>query len=192
MPSAAERRLFWVAAACVVAADLATKLVAEAQLALRSVVSVVGETVQLRLVYNPGAAFGLHLGPFSRWIFLGVAIGAIIVLDRMSRLAAPGDRLRQLATGLVTGGAFGNLVDRIRNTQGVVDFLDVGVGMHRWPTFNVADIGVSCGAILLAWSLWEEDNRKEVMRTTGETAVPAGTTGDTGSVGVPPASPPAH
>jgi len=172
MPSAAERRLFWVAAACVVAADLATKLVAEAQLALRSAVSVVGDTVQLRLVYNSGAAFGLHLGPFSRWIFLAVAIGAIIVLDRMSRLAPPGDRLRQLATGLVTGGAFGNLVDRIRNTQGVVDFLDVGLGIHRWPTFNVADIGVSCGAILLAWSLWEEDNRKEVMRTTGETAVP--------------------
>ena len=190
MPSAAERRLFWVAAGCVVAADLATKLLAEAQLALRSAVSVVGDTVQLRLVYNPGAAFGLHLGPFSRWIFLAVAVGAIIVLDRMSRLATPGDRLRQLATGLVTGGAFGNLVDRIRNMQGVVDFLDVGVGIHRWPTFNVADIGVSCGAILLAWSLWEEDNRKEVMRTTGETAVPAGATDATGSVGAPPASPP--
>ena len=68
--------------------------------------------------------------------------------------------------------AFGNLVDRIRNAQGVVDFLDVGIGIHRWPTFNVADIGVSCGAILLAWSLWEEDNQTEVMRPTGETAVP--------------------
>lgn len=161
MPSAAERRLFWLSAAVVVVADLATKLLAEATLALRSAVPVVGETVQLRLVYNPGAAFGLHLGPWSRWIFLVVAVVAILVLDRMSRTAANGDRLRQLATGLVTGGAFGNLVDRIRSGQGVVDFLDVGIGIHRWPTFNVADIGVSCGAILLAWSLWLEDNERE-------------------------------
>ncbi len=182
MPSAAERRLFWLAASVVVVADFATKLLAEATLALRSAVPVVGETVQLRLVYNPGAAFGLHLGPWSRWIFLVVAVVAIVVLDRMSRTAMSGDRLRQLSTGLVTGGAFGNLVDRIRSGQGVVDFLDVGIGIHRWPTFNVADIGVSCGAILLAWSLWLEDNEREKRSAT------------TDSVGVPPTStpPPGH
>ena len=172
MPSAAERRIFWVAAGTVVVLDLATKLVIERWLAIRSAVAVVGDTFQLRLVYNPGAAFGLHLGPWSRWIFLGVAIAAIVVLDRMSRAAPLGDRLRQLATGLVAGGAFGNLVDRVRNPQGVVDFLDVGIGIHRWPTFNVADIGVSCGAILLAISLWLEDNERERLRTTAETAVP--------------------
>ncbi len=171
MPSGADRRLFAVAAVTVVVADFATKLVAESALALRDAVSVIGDTFQLRLVYNPGAAFGLHLGPWSRWIFLAVAIGAIVVLDRMSRTAIPGDRLRQLATGLVAGGAFGNLVDRIRSSQGVVDFLDVGIGMHRWPTFNVADIGVSCGAILLAISLWLEDNARE--RAAGTTGADA-------------------
>ena len=176
MPSGADRRLFATVAVVTVLADLATKLVAESALALRSAVAVVGETFQLRLVYNPGAAFGLHLGPWSRWIFLAVAIGAIVVLDRMSRTAETGDKLRQLACGLVAGGAFGNLVDRIRSAQGVVDFLDVGIGVHRWPTFNVADIGVSCGAILLAISLWQEDNERE-RRRTGEHAVPEGTTG---------------
>ncbi|MEO6067970.1 MAG: signal peptidase II [Gemmatimonadota bacterium] len=188
MPSAVERRLFWVAAVIVVVADLATKLLAEATLALRSAVSVMGDTFQLRLVYNPGAAFGLHLGPWSRWIFLAVAVAAIIILDRMSRTATPGDRLRQLACGLVTGGAFGNLVDRIRSGQGVVDFLDVGVGIHRWPTFNVADIGVSCGAILLAWSLWQEDNDREKSRGVTVPVEHA-----EGTVGVPPANtPPTH
>ena len=177
MPSAAERRLFWVAAGTVVVADLATKLYMESALALRGAVAVLGDTFQLRLVYNPGAAFGLHLGPWSRWIFLAVAIGAIIVLDRMSRTAPLGDRLRQLACGLVAGGAFGNLVDRVRNPQGVVDFLDVGWGLHRWPTFNVADIGVSCGAVLLALSLWLEDNARERLKSTGEHATPEGTTG---------------
>src|SRR5437867_4434822 len=58
------------------------------------------------------------------------------------------------------GGAAGNLVDRIRTAQGVVDFIDVGIGPHRWPTFNVAEMGVSCGAIALAVSLWLEDARR--------------------------------
>lgn len=177
MPSAAERRVFWLAAGSVIVADLATKLVIESALALRSAIPVIGDTFQLRLVYNPGAAFGLHLGPWSRWIFLAVAIGAIIVLDRMSRTAPAGDRLRQLACGLVAGGAFGNLVDRVRNAQGVVDFLDVGIGLHRWPTFNVADIGVSCGAILLALSLWLEDNERERLKGADGPAPAPGTTG---------------
>ncbi|HEX7918653.1 MAG TPA: signal peptidase II [Gemmatimonadales bacterium] len=185
MPSAAERRLFWLAASVVVVADFATKLLAEATLALRNAVPVVGETVQLRLVYNPGAAFGLHLGPWSRWIFLVVAVVAILVLDRMSRTATSGDRLRQLATGLVTGGAFGNLVDRIRSGQGVVDFLDVGIGIHRWPTFNVADIGVSCGAILLAWSLWLEDNEREKRQASNDPLGASGT-GDSPVSSTPP------
>jgi signal peptidase II len=111
-------------------------------------------------VYNQGAAFGLHLGPYSRWIFLAVAIVAVVVLRRMSRTSPPGDWFRQLALGLVAGGAAGNLIDRIRSTRGVVDFLDVGIGALRWPTFNVADIAVSCGAIALAISLWREDARR--------------------------------
>ena len=58
-------------------------------------------------------------------------------------------------------GAVGNLIDRIRSSQGVVDFIDVGIGDARWPTFNVADMAVSIGAFLLAWVLWGEDNAPE-------------------------------
>lgn len=165
MPSGAERRLFLGVALGVVALDAITKVAAEAFLLRSAGVPVVGEWFQLRLVYNPGAAFGLHLGPYSRWIFLALAIGAVVLLNRMSRTAAPGDRFRQLALGLVAGGATGNLLDRIRSPQGVVDFLDVGVGSLRWPTFNVADIAVSCGAVALAISLWIEDSR-EARRET--------------------------
>ena len=160
MPSDAERRLFWITAACVVLVDFVTKLVAESALLHTAAVPIFGDWVQLRLVYNRGAAFGLHVGTFSRWVFLGVAVVAIVVLARMSRGGPPGDRFRQLALGLVAGGAAGNLVDRIRSARGVVDFLDVGIGALRWPTFNVADIAVSCGAIALAISLWREDARR--------------------------------
>ncbi|MEP6572611.1 MAG: signal peptidase II [Gemmatimonadota bacterium] len=157
MASVADRRLYWTALISVVIADFGTKLLAEARLLRTSGRSVFGDWFQLRLVYNPGAAFGLDVGPYSRWIFFTVAVIAVIVLYRMSRQAAPGDLFRQLALGLVSGGALGNLVDRIRSGQGVVDFLDVGIGTYRWPTFNVADMAVSCGAIALAISLWRED-----------------------------------
>jgi signal peptidase II len=67
----------------------------------------------------------------------------------------------------VSGGALGNLVDRIRSTQGVVDFLDVGGRPWRWPTFNVADMAVSCGAVARAISLWREDARREELAQAG-------------------------
>ena len=71
----------------------------------------------------------------------------------------------RLWAGLVCAGAVGNLIDRIRSPLGVVDFLDMGFGDLRWPTFNVADIAVSFGAILLAWSLWGEE-REEAARAS--------------------------
>jgi signal peptidase II len=156
MESAAERRLFWGAAAAIVVADAITKLLAEAFLARRLPLAVIGDWVQLRLVYNEGAAFGLHLGDYSRWIFFALAVIALIVLGSMVRATRPGDRFRLLALALVCGGAAGNLIDRIRSAQGVVDFVDIGVGSWRWPTFNVADSAITVGAIALALSLWQE------------------------------------
>ncbi len=55
-------------------------------------------------MYNQGAAFGLHLGPYSRWIFFTIALVAVYVLHKMSRTSPPGDWFRQLALGLVAGG----------------------------------------------------------------------------------------
>lgn len=161
MPSGGERRsLFGVAAVALLAGDLATKAVIEATFHHGQARPVVGEWLQLRLVYNPGAAFGLDLGPYSRWIFLAIAGFALVVLFRLARATPPWNRFRLLALGLVAGGAAGNLVDRIRSPLGVVDFLDVGLGALRWPTFNVADMGVTCGAIALALSFWVEDKRR--------------------------------
>jgi signal peptidase II len=167
MPSAAERRLFAVTAALVIVFDLVTKAAAEAHLTRVTGVPVIGEWFQLRLVYNQGAAFGLHLGPFSRWFFLGFAVLAVFVLNALSRSAVPGDRFRQIACGLVTGGAIGNLLDRVRSARGVVDFIDIGLGSYRWPTFNVADIAVTCGALALALSFWREDVRRSETASAG-------------------------
>jgi signal peptidase II len=164
--SGTPRRLFVLTALTTIVVDLITKLIAEAVLLRTPGVPVIGDWFQLRLVYNQGAAFGLHVGPYSRWIFFTVALVAVFVLARMSRGSPARDKFRQLALGLVAGGAAGNLIDRIRSERGVVDFLDVGIGSLRWPTFNVADIAVSCGAIALAISLWREDARREESVST--------------------------
>src|SRR6266487_4355185 len=68
MVNAAERRLFWGTAVAVVVSDFATKLIAESLLARRLPLAVIGDVVQFRLVFNEGAAFGLHVGDNSRWI----------------------------------------------------------------------------------------------------------------------------
>ena len=68
MPSGADRRVFFLAGAVVLALDAVTKYVAEAQLAGGRTIEVIGDWVRFHLVFNRGAAFGLHLGPYSRWI----------------------------------------------------------------------------------------------------------------------------
>jgi len=148
MGSGADRRIFWVTAGGVVLGDLASKLLAAAYLTGHPV-PLVGDYAVLRLVYNEGAAFGISLGPASRWIFLGLACAALLVLSAMVRSTRAGDRLRLVALALVCGGAAGNLIDRIRSAQGVVDFIEVGIGPHRFPTFNVADSAITVGAGLL-------------------------------------------
>ena len=89
------------------------------------------------------------------------------VLVRSTRA---GDRMRLLALALVCGGAFGNLIDRIRSPQGVVDFIEVGIGSYRWPTFNVADSAITVGAIALAISLWLEGRAHERAKEAGTAA----------------------
>jgi signal peptidase II len=150
--------LFWPVVAGIIVVDYITKRMAVAALVPQRLPhEVFGEAVRLTLVYNPGAAFGLHLGQYSRWIFMVLTVGALVILWRLYQATRPGDTPRTLALALVVGGAVGNLIDRIRSPLGVVDFIDVGIGDMRWPTFNVADMAVSTGAFLLAWVLWGED-----------------------------------
>lgn len=154
---ALSTRHFVSVVAGVVLADAFTKLLAVDRLSPAHVPhSVFGEWFRLTLVYNPGAAFGLHLGPWSRWIFIALTLVAVAVMWRLFLTSPPDARWRTWALALVSGGALGNLVDRLRSARGVVDFLDLGVGAWRWPTFNIADIAVSTGAILLTIVFWNE------------------------------------
>jgi signal peptidase II len=148
----------------VVALDAITKYIVQRTLVLYSPVPVLGDYVRLTYIFNPGAAFGLHLGAYSRFIFLALTVLAVIVLFFWYRTTPAHDRLRLVAIASVTGGAVGNLIDRVRSHRGVVDFVDVGIGNVRWPVFNAADIAVTVGAVLLAISLWKEEQAAERER----------------------------
>lgn len=150
--------LFWPVLLTVTATDAVTKSLAQRFLPLPQLPhELLGNTVRLTLVYNPGAAFGINFGPNSRWIFMALTILALVVLARLYAGTRRGNGPRTLALALVCGGALGNLMDRFRSGMGVVDFIDVGLRNARWPTFNVADMAVTVGAILLALVLWGED-----------------------------------
>jgi signal peptidase II len=158
--------VFWGVAAGVLLADAFTKLLAVDRLAPAYLPRpVLGDGVRLTLVYNPGAAFGLHVGALSRWVFVGLTLLALVVLWRLYLDTPLAHRARTLALALVTGGALGNLLDRLKSARGVVDFIDIGVGAWRWPTFNVADMAVTSGAILLGWVLWNAGEAPAVPAT---------------------------
>lgn len=138
---------FYLTAAAFLLADQASKWLVRSELAVSDAVSILGSWVMLRHVHNAGAAFGLFPGNRIAFIFVSlVSVAAVIYLVSSGRYSVRGSRV---AFGMVLGGAIGNLIDRLWLGY-VVDFLDVGIGAYRWPTFNVADIGVTVGVLYLA------------------------------------------
>jgi signal peptidase II len=153
--------VFWTVVVAVTVLDVFTKWWAEGSLLPQRISPHLSSGwLRLTLVYNPGAAFGLHVGEHSRWVFMGLTVIALGILGRLYLNTDDGDIGRSISLALVCGGALGNLIDRVRSEQGVVDFIDIGFGSARWPTFNVADVAVSTGAVMLAWVLWYSEQQE--------------------------------
>lgn len=131
-----------------------------------------GGLLPLTLAFNKGAAFGVRIGEDSRWFFVPVTIIALGLLAVLYRQATQKDYLRISAISLVVSGAIGNLYDRVRWDRGVVDFLGpIDLGFWDFPIFNVADMAITCGAVLLAVSFWfEEQEERRAAETEGGAA----------------------
>ncbi len=144
-------RLGWFALSLlVVGLDLCSKLLAQTLLSAAPLAILPG--LNLRLGYNPGAAWGFlaWAGGWQRWVLAGLALGISLFL--LTWLYRTGGKPRSLCCGLalVSGGAIGNLYDRL--TLGmVVDFIDIYWRHWHWPTFNLADAAITLGGILIAW-----------------------------------------
>lgn len=147
-------------AGIVVVLDFLTKQWVVSSLTLHYPQPVIGDILRLTYTHNPGAAFGINIGEHSRLFFLGLSLVALTALGWMYASTPRADLLRLTALALVCGGAIGNILDRLRYDAGVVDFIDVGLGGHRFWIFNVADSAVSVGAVLLLISFYLEERRE--------------------------------
>ena len=129
--------------------DHLTKYIASSQLVLHAPVEVL-PFLNMMLAHNTGAAFSFlsDASGWQRWFFAGFAVVMSAVLVIWLLRLASHERLLAAALSLVTGGAVGNLIDRI-HTGRVVDFIDVHAGEWHWPAFNVADSAITVGVILL-------------------------------------------
>lgn len=123
---------------------------------------MLGGLIPLRLAYNKGAAFGITLGDDPRWFFIPITIIALVLLFFLLKQARERDTVRIFSVSLVASGAMGNLIDRVFEPLGVIDFIGpIWLGFMHWPIFNVADMAISCGAVLLAISFWQEEREQE-------------------------------
>lgn len=139
--------LFAALAVIVLGADQATKALALAHLTPGVPRNVIGTLVRFNLITNPGAAFSLASG-FTIVLTLVACTIVVVVIRLSARLASKG---WAAALGSLLGGALGNVVDRLFREPGplrghVVDF----VQLPHWAIFNVADMGVTFGAIGIA------------------------------------------
>ena len=158
--------VFWPLVSVLFLADCTTKQVAAERLEPEHVPhEVLGDVVRFTLAYNQGASFSVSLGDHTRWIITGLALCVLGVLLFQYWKAAAHDRNLALALAFIVAGAAGNLLDRIRSPRGVVDFIDIGIGDVRFWTFNLADVAIFCGAILLANLLIRRDRDETLLNT---------------------------
>ena len=145
--------------------DFITKRWALTALAGGNRLEIIGGFVPLSLAYNRGAAFGISLGDDSRWFFIPITILALTLLLVLLKQAGSRDWLRLFSISMVVAGALGNLYDRVRWDLGVVDFIGpIDLGFMDWPIFNVADMSITCGAVLLAISFWRRSGENVPQR----------------------------
>jgi signal peptidase II len=102
--------------------------------------------LNITLVKNAGAAFGMFQG--ARVFFVTASFLAVGLIIYLGRRLPREQRTRRILLGLILGGAVGNLIDRVVSGE-VIDFVQIGVAGHYWPVFNIADAGVTVGAVLL-------------------------------------------
>ena len=141
----ARWRRFVIIAMLVVVADQVTKLIIRAQMSPREMIEVF-PGFSISRVSNEGIAFGLFPGRQGIVAVLTViALSAIAIA--LAGLVAR-NAMVAVGAGLLVGGSLGNLIDRLVHGA-VTDFID----LDRWPAFNLADCGITVGAVLIVLGL---------------------------------------
>lgn len=144
-----------VVAGGIIALDQLTKLLILHFMPLYSAIEVIPGFFNLVHVRNTGGAFSIFAEANSFWrqsLFMGLTIFVVVIILFAYGKVRSEDRWTRTAYALISGGALGNLIDRLRFGE-VIDFLDCFVGAYHWPAFNVADSAITAGALMLVISL---------------------------------------
>ena len=141
----------------VVGVDQLTKQLVVRWLVPYRPVRVLGDFIRLQYVHNPYAVFGVKIPGVLLMPMMVIVIGAIFYFLVIRNF--------RWESTLIIGGAIGNLIDRIvYKGVGVVDFIDIGVSRWRWPTFNVADVAVVIGMVVLGVKIIFEGKKHNPQR----------------------------
>lgn len=154
----------WVVsiALAVLVIDQITKAMVKAWIPLHTSRPIIDDFLSLTHVRNTGAAFGLFSNAPAGPVRIGLIIVSVLAVVLIWAYAREGwhDRGVVTAFGLVLGGALGNLFDRLY-LGNVVDFVDVYWGQYHWPSFNVADMAITLGAVTLFISMARQGEEDE-------------------------------
>ena len=151
--------LLLLTALTILVADQLTKALVVANLAVGEQARLLGDLVQVWHAQNRGAAFSLFQG--GTVVFLIVSVLSIGMVAYFHRSLRDRSLWLHVVLGIVLGGTLGNFIDRLRQGY-VTDWLSIGIGDTRWPTFNVADSSVVIGiGILVVYLFLTSPDRRE-------------------------------
>jgi signal peptidase II len=160
--SKAEKSILFVVTGCVILLDYLTKVLIEGWLPLHESWSPSADLAtyfQITHVSNSGAAFGIF--PSGSVVFMVVAVVVSVAIILYNNSMPANSHLYRVALGLQLGGALGNLVGRLRLDGRVTDFLDFG----PVPVFNIADMSIVVGVIMLALLMFRDQRREQKARS---------------------------
>ncbi len=137
-----------IAALVVVLADQVSKALVFGYLSESQPTVLVTDFFNLVTAWNTGVSFSMfnNLGDYGIYILSGFSL--LVICFLMYWMCKEKNKVMQMALGFIIGGALGNVIDRVR-IGAVFDFLDMHIGVHHWPAFNVADSFICIGAVLL-------------------------------------------
>jgi signal peptidase II len=157
-----KRALPFLLTVAVFILDRITKGAIRTHISLWDAINVIPGLFNIVHTENPGIAFGLLANLPNPWrdVFLiGLSMVVLAIISAVLLRAGGQGMLLRMGLALVMGGALGNLFDRIVHGT-VTDFVEVHVGEHYFPAFNVADSGITIGACLLLLDMWYSRERK--------------------------------